>query len=162
MFAPGFQALAVHRFGSWAIGKRSGPAKSILRRIYYIINWFVRSFHGIEVPAGATVGRRVRIAHQSGIVVHSIARIGDDCLIRQNVTIGVARGGKTEGAPVIGERVEVGAGAVIIGAINIGADTIIGANVVVRNDVPPGSVVIAPEPRIKARGARSAAAEPRV
>lgn len=157
MFAPGFQALAMQRFGSWAIGKR-GVTRRVFRPVYLFFNWFVRSFHGIELPAGTTIGRRVRIAHQSGIVVHTIARIGDDCLIRQNVTIGVARDGKGQGAPVIGDRVEIGAGAVIVGAITIGDDTLIGANAVVRSDVPAGSVVLAAEPTVTARRSYAQAA----
>lgn len=150
-FTPGFQALAVHRFGVWVRGLEGPIAKPVLKRLYLGVNWFVRSFHGIELPAGTRIGRRCAIGHQSGIVVHAHAVIGDDCLIRHNVTIGALRAGDREPTPRIGDRVEIGAGAVLLGGITIGDDAVIGANTVVRVDVPANAVVLPPDPTIVIR-----------
>ena len=150
-FSPGFQALAVHRYGVWARGLRSRLATRIFRRLYFIINWIARSFHGIELPPKTRIGRRTRIAHQGGIVLHMDCSIGGDCLIRHNVTIGVLRDGPGMKAPRIGNRVEIGAGAVILGDITIGDDAVIGANVVVRKDVPAKAIVLPPEPTVVLR-----------
>ncbi len=155
IFTPGFQALAVHRFGVWA-RELPGPAsRAVFRRLYLVVNWFVRSFHGIELPAAARIGRRLTVGHQSGIVVHAGTVIGDDCLLRHNVTIGALRAGPSEPIPRIGDRVEIGAGAVLLGGITVGDDAVIGANAVVRVDVPANAVVLPPEPTIVIRRARA-------
>jgi serine O-acetyltransferase len=146
---PGFQALMVHRLGSWAM---SLPfvLKLLVSPVYVVMYWFVRNFYGIELPRRTRVGRRFCVAHQSGIVVHPFAVIGNDCLIRQNVTIGATT---TVKAPCIGDRVEIGAGAVVAGGITIGDDVRIGPNAVVMTNVPPNSAVVAPQPRIFTRPA---------
>lgn len=154
IFTPGFQALAVHRFGVWARGLQGRISRPVFRRIYRIVYWFTRSFHGIELPAATRIGRRLTVGHQSGIVVHAHAVIGDDCLIRQNVTIGTLKAGDDLPAPRIGDRVEIGAGAVLVGGIVIGDDAVIGANAVVRTDVPANAVVLPPEPTIRMRAPR--------
>lgn len=151
VFTPGFQVLAVHRFGVWMRGLENPVGKSVCKRLYLMVNWFVRSFHGIELPAATHIGRRCGIGHQGGIVVHARAVIGDDCLIRHNVTIGAARKGVGQATPRIGDRVEIGTGAVLIGGITIGDDVVIGANAVVRVDVPANAVVLPPEPTIVIR-----------
>jgi serine O-acetyltransferase len=141
---PGFQALMVHRFGSWVMGLPLIP-KLFLVPFYAISFYFVRNFYGIELPHRTKVGRRLCLAHQSGIVIHPFAVIGDDCLIRQNVTIGAAI--KVE-APQLGNRVELGAGVVLVGGITIGDDVRIGPNAVVMSNIPANSSVVVPPPRI--------------
>jgi serine O-acetyltransferase len=150
-FSPGFQALAVHRFGVWARSRRSRFAVRVFRRVHVMLQWVTRSLHGIELPAKARIGRRVRFAHQGGVVVHMDAVIGDDCLIRHGVTIGLASDGPGERPPHVGNRVKIGAGAVVVGAIKVGDDVVIGANAVVRRDVPPGALVLPPEPTVVLR-----------
>ena len=88
------------------------------------------------------------IGHQGGIVIHWRAEIGDDCVIRQNATLGAATGEKFMHAPVLGNRVEVGCGAAIIGRVRIGDDARIGPNAVVTTNVPAGATVVVPPPRI--------------
>jgi acyl carrier protein len=102
--------------------------------------------YGVDLPWRAQVGRRLKIGHVGGIVISHEAIIGDDCLIRQNVTIGAA--GHDGGSPRIGDRVEIGAGAVIIGNISVGDGALIGPNVVVSTDIPAGARVVAPAPRL--------------
>jgi serine O-acetyltransferase len=147
---PGLQALLVHRLGSWAMALPA-IAKIFVVPVYAILYWFVRNVYGIELPRRTLVGRRFCIGHQSGIVIHPFAVIGDDCVIRQNVTIGAAV--KVE-APRLGNRVELGAGAVIVGGITIGDDVRIGPNAVVMMNSPANSTVVVPLPRIFRRPMR--------
>lgn len=142
---PGFHALVLHRFGFWQ--QRLPPPLRVAARVAHDAAYFVtRVVYGIELPRTTHVGRRLVIGHQGGIVVSGECSIGDDCLIRQNVTIGA----NTLGGPVptIGDRVEIGAGAVIAGRVTVGDDVVIGPNAVVTTDVPPGSRVVAPPARI--------------
>jgi serine O-acetyltransferase len=152
---PGYQALLVHRIGSWVMGLPFLP-KLLLAPFYAVCYWTVRNVYGIELPHRTKVGRRFNLAHQSGIVIHPFAVIGDDCMVRQNVTIGAAL--KVE-APKIGNRVEIGAGAVILGGITIGDDVRIGPNTVVMMSVPANSSVVAPPPRVFPRSTAPATAK---
>lgn len=102
----------------------------------------VRNVYGIELPYTARVGRRVVFEHQGGVVVHGAAEIGDDCVIRQGVTIGNKRLDQPGDAPKLGARVNVGAGAKILGAVEVGDDAAIGANSVVVKDVDPDTAVV--------------------
>lgn len=161
----GFHALAVYRFGVWANENKGLPG--VLANIAYrLLYGFVRNIYSIELPRGAKLGRRLWIPHPSGIVVTHRAEIGNDCLILQNVTIGLAghRGRKRPGphAPRIGNGVEIGAGAVVMGGITIGDGARIGPNAVVLTDVPAGGTAFAPPTKImKPLGARPATeAEP--
>lgn len=152
IFRPGFQAMAVYRFGVW----REGVSPRLLRMpfsfLYRVMYTFVRNIYGIELPSTAIVGQRLRIAHQNAIIVHPEAVIGDDCMIRQGVSIGISRVSRENKnkrvAPILGDRVEVGANATIIGAIVIGSDVAIGPNTVVLTNVPDNSIVMSPTPRI--------------
>ena len=84
------------------------------------------------------LGRRVRIGHQHGIVIHPYAEIGDECVIRQGCTIGAATDeGSARQVPRLGKRVRMGAGSVVIGAVVIGDDVRIGPNAVVVTSSPP-------------------------
>src|SRR5262245_53202418 len=146
---PGFRAVAVYRFGVWT--KTFGRPRvihALLSTMYRFLHRYVRNHYTIELPATATVGRRLIIAHQGGIVIHHYARIGDDCLIHQNVTLGAATIKTVDRGPVLGNRVEVGCGAAIIGGVVIGDDVRVGPNAGVTMNVPEGSTVAAPAPRL--------------
>jgi len=151
---PGSRAMLAYRFGSWAQTVRTPVAGGIVRRIALSMHRYVRNTYGIEIYPTARIGERVTIGHQNGIVIHEYAIIGDDCLIRQNVTMGLA--GTTEeaspdNAPHIGNRVDFGAGAVIIGAVKIGDDVNIWPNAVVVRDVPEKSTVMTPISKVMPR-----------
>jgi serine O-acetyltransferase/putative colanic acid biosynthesis acetyltransferase WcaB len=88
----------------------------------------------------------LRVYHGAGIVINGRTVLGDDVAIRQNVTIGNARSGGP--CPVIGDRVELGAGAIVIGGISIGDDARIGAGAVVTKDVPAGATAVGNPARI--------------
>lgn len=143
----GLQTLVIHRFGKWASQQRR-PVWLLLSIIYRPAYWFVRNCYGIELPHSTVVGRRVLIAHQSGIVIHHNAVIGDDCLIRQNCTIGGATHETADAAPALGKGVHLGAGSVLLGRIEIGDNARIGPNAVVMTSIPSGATVFAPAPRV--------------
>ena len=156
---PGFQALAVHRFGVWKHALEPKLLRMPFTLVYRVLNVLVRNVYGIEISVSTRIGRRVLIAHQHGIILHPNAVIGDQCIIRQGVSIGHARGSQIPPppAPKLGERVEVGAGAVLVGDITIGDDARIGPNAVVMTNVPAGAIVSAPPARIMAPPPRRAA-----
>jgi serine O-acetyltransferase len=139
---PGFRAVAAHRFGNWRMTIRNkflrGPFSVIYRAMYRRC----RNVYGIELPYTVKLGRRVVFEHQSGIVIHGHTVIGDECIIRQGVTLGNKTLDRPYDAPVLGKRVNVGAGAKILGAVNVGDDATIGANAVVVRDVPAGAVAV--------------------
>ena len=146
----GFHAIAVYRFGVWARHQK-GLAGRIVTLLYRVLNAFVRNLYSIELPHRATIGHRPWFPHPAGIVISQLAEVGDDCKIRQNVTIAsVTRGRKRTPpyAPKLGNGVEVGAGAVIIGGITIGDGARIGPNAVVMTDVPPGGAAFASPAKI--------------
>lgn len=91
LFRPGFQAMAHYRFGVWREGIRLGLLRMPFSLLYRIGHVLIRNFQMIELHSSAVVGRRLRIAHQHGIVVHSMAVLGDECMIRQGVSIGISR-----------------------------------------------------------------------
>jgi serine O-acetyltransferase len=143
---PGFQALAVHRFGRQARSRR-GAAGMLLRRAHRVLYVFIRNVYGIEFPAEASIGRRLHVSHEHGIVVNGKAVIGDDCSIANNITIGIGVAGKGS-VPSIGDRVTIGPGAIIVGRITVGDDATIGPNAVVMTDVPVGAHVVASPGRV--------------
>jgi serine O-acetyltransferase len=139
---PGFRAIAVHRFGNWRMTIRFKFLRAPFSILYRSMYRKVRNTYGIELPYTAQVGRRVVIEHQGDIVIHGSCSIGDDCIIRQGVTLGNRYLDKPLEAPTLGARVNVGAGAKVFGNITIGDDTNIGANAVVLQDVPAGATAI--------------------
>jgi serine O-acetyltransferase len=148
---PGFRALAVYRFGAWRMTVRSRWLRMPLSLIFHTAFRHCRNVYGIEIPHTATIGRGVIVEHQGGIVVHGQTVIGDNSIIRQNCTFGIRSPATPTEAPTIGARVDVGAGAVILGRITIGDDAVIGANAVVLQDVPAGALAVGIPAVIKLR-----------
>jgi len=136
----GFWALFWHRFGNWRMSVRSKFLRAPLTIVYRVMFKACQWFGGIMLPYTVKVGRRVRIDHFGGMILVAKS-IGDEVVIRQNTTFGIKSLGALNDRPTIGNRVEVGAGAVIVGAIEIGDDAIIGANAVVTTAVPPRGIV---------------------
>ena len=139
---PGFHAIAVYRFGVWRMGIRPRLLRAPLSVAYRTLFITVRNLYGIEIPYSATLGRRVIFEHQHGIVVHGNARVGDDCILRQGVTLGIRSLERLDEAPMLGRGVNVGAGAKILGSVHIGDGASIGANAVVLEDVPSGALAV--------------------
>ncbi|MBT2188923.1 serine acetyltransferase [Sphingobium sp. H33] len=139
---PGFRTLFWHRFGNWRMGVRSKLLRAPLSMIYRCGFRHCRNVYGIEIPYTVIIGRGVVIEHQGGIVVHGASIIGDGSIIRQNCTLGLRSLDRLNEAPIIGKRVNIGAGAVIMGRVTIGDDAAIGANAVVMSDVPAGALAV--------------------
>ena len=126
---PGFQAISLHRL-SHRLWRSRLPLKLPAR----LLSQLGRGITGVEIHPGATIGRGVFIDHGMGVVIGETSEIGDRCLLYQGVTLGGT--GKDHGKrhPTLANNVVVGAGAKVLGAIEVGANTRIGAgSVVVRN-----------------------------
>ncbi|HEY1125753.1 MAG TPA: serine acetyltransferase [Sphingobium sp.] len=148
---PGFRAVAVHRFGNWRMAVRPKLLRAPLSMLYRVAYRRCRNVYGIELPYTVELGRRVVVEHQGGIVIHGWSKIGDDCIIRQNCTLGIRTLDALRDAPALAAGVNVGAGAVLLGAISIGAGAQIGANAVVLQDVPAGALAVGVPARIVVR-----------
>lgn len=138
----GFQALLVYRFGVARMQVKPLLLRAPLSVLYRALFRSVRNFYGIELPYTAQIGRRVVFEHQHGIVVHGSTVIGDDCIIRHGVTLGIRSLDRLADAPILGNSVNVGAGAKIIGRVRIGDGAAVGANAVVLEDVPAGRLAV--------------------
>ncbi len=156
---PGFQALLVHRFGVFRMRVKSKALRAPLSVAYRALFRAVRNFYGIELPYSATIGRRVVFEHQHGIVVHGAVVLGDDCIVRQGVTLGIRRMDDLGGAPVLGCGVGIGAGAKVLGRVRVGDGAEIGANAVVLGDVPAGALVVGVPARVVRRRAEERAGD---
>lgn len=132
---PGLQALMFHRVAHWLWNMGLPFVPRFLSHIS-------RFMTGIEIHPGATIGQGVFIDHGMGVVVGETAIIGDYCLIYQGVTLGGT--GKESGKrhPTLGENVVVGAGAKVLGNIQIGNNVRIGAGSVVLREVPSDCTVV--------------------
>src|ERR1700736_3665601 len=137
----GFWALLVYRFGHARFVVRSKILRAPWTIAYVILNKLVEILCGICIGSAATIGRRLSIEHHGCIVIHGASVIGDDCLIRHGVTLGNTGYHDPLGAPKIGNRVQIGAGAKILGRVIVGDDVVIGANAVVVHDVPHNAAV---------------------
>ncbi len=138
-FAPGFLAVAVHRFGNARMGVRPRLLRAPLTLLYQVLYTLVAWFWGIDLDYTVRLGRRVRLWHHGGMVLGARA-IGDDVHIRHNTTFGVLNRQQLTGKPIIGNRVDIGVGACVLGAVTVGDDAVVGPNSVVLRDVPPGAV----------------------
>jgi serine O-acetyltransferase len=140
IFEQGFWAIATHRFGNWRMGLPKllrMPCTLLYRFMFKWVEWTC----GITLPYTVILGRRVRIWHHGGMVLHA-GRIGDDVHIRQNTTFGIARRDQLHQLPAIEDRVDIGCGVAILGSVTVGHDSVIGANAVVIKDVPPHSLAV--------------------
>jgi len=137
----GFWVMVAYRFGRWRYSIRPRLLRMPFSFLYRVMKLGSQILTGIDLPCEVTVGRRFRIEHFGGIIISGDAVIGDDVIIRNGVTIGMKKIGDP-GSPVIGNRVEIGAGAKIIGRIHVGDDSQIGANAVVIRDVPAGHIAV--------------------
>jgi len=138
---PGFRAIAVYRFGVWRMQKPK-LLRAPLSLLYKSLYRKMRNGYGIDLPYTVKLGRRVVIEHQNGIIIHGYSEIGDDSIIRQGVTLGNRYLDCPFDAPKLGARVNVGAGAKILGKVTLGDGASVGANAVVLNDIPAGQTAV--------------------
>jgi serine O-acetyltransferase len=148
--AQGFWALVVYRFGRWRYRVRPAPLRKFFSLIYWILYKLIQILTGIELPCEVEIGRNFVIDHFGGIIISGYAKFGDNCRIRNGVVVGLQRV-EDPAAPAIGNNVDIGAGAKVLGRISIGNNVAIGANAVVITDVPDDCVAIGVPAVIKPR-----------
>jgi len=124
-----------------------------------IVSTVSRFFTGIEIHPGAVLGRRFVIDHGMGVVIGETAIVGDDCLIYHGVTLGGKVNTSRESVsgrrhPQLGNRVLIGAGAAVLGAVTVGDDATVGALSVVVDDVPGGALAVGIPAKVKNRPRR--------
>ncbi|MFI3219225.1 MAG: serine acetyltransferase [Methylococcales bacterium] len=146
----GLWVMVVYRFGRWRYTVQQRWLRLPLSILYKILKLLSQILTGIDLPCEVQIGRRLTIEHFGDIIISGDTVIGDDVVIRNGVTIGLRRTG-IAGAPIIGDRVDIGAGAKILGTIRIGNDVAIGANAVVLQDVPDNSLAVGVPAIIKTR-----------
>lgn len=125
----GFHATAVYRFGKWIEGF-SPLIAIILSFVYYPLAFCVRLLYGIAISRRASIGKGLRIAHFGGVLIGN-CEIGALCSIHQQVKIE----SNTQGSPIIGNQVWIGAHTQILGPATIGCGATLGAGAVVTSDV---------------------------
>jgi serine O-acetyltransferase len=131
----GVQALLAHRV-SHALHAAGVP---LLPRL---LAYMTTSLTGVEIHPAARIGRGLFIDHGSGVVIGETAEVGDDVTIYQGVTLGGTGFARGKRHPTVGNEVMIGAGSALLGPIEIGERSKIGANSVVIHDVPPNSTVV--------------------
>ena len=137
----GFWALLVYRYGRWRYGVRPTILRKCLSALYHMMYKAAQILTGIELPCEVEIGENLVIDHFGGIVISGFAKIGRNCRLRNGVVIGIRHADET-GAPIIGDDVDIGAGAKLLGPIRIGNRVHIGANAVVLRDVPDDCIAV--------------------
>lgn len=148
--AQGFWAMLVYRFGQWRYSIKSPLLRKPFSLLYKILFKCVQILTGIELPCETQVGSGFVMDHFGGIVVSGYAVFGRNCRIRNGVVVGLARVSEPC-APRIGDNVDIGAGAKVLGGITIGNNVSIGANAVVLCDVPDNCIAVGVPAIIKQR-----------
>jgi len=139
----GFWASCVYRLSHALLARTR-----LLRPLVALAQKLVEIITGISLPAECEIGEGLYIGHYGCIILAGGCRIGHNCSLAQNVTIGVAGTGGERGAPVIGNRVFIGAHSVIVGRITVGDDAVVCAGSVVMRPVPARAVVMGNPARV--------------
>jgi serine O-acetyltransferase len=132
---PGVHAIWGHRISHWLWNRGARLAARTLGE-------FTRMVTGVDIHPGATLGPGLFIDHATGVVIGETAEVGEDVTLYHGVTLGGSGADTGKRHPTVGDRVTIGAGAKVLGAIKVGEDSRIGANAVVVKDVPSSAVVV--------------------
>ena len=149
---PGVHAIWGHRINHWLWRRGARLLARVLAEITRILT-------GVEIHPGAVLGPGLFIDHATGVVIGETAEVGEDVTLYHGVTLGGSGRDTGKRHPTIGDRVIIGAGAKVLGAIKIGDDSRIGANAVVVKDVPAGAVVVGVPGRVLDRPRPAAVAD---
>lgn len=144
-WAPGRQLLRILRLYA-RLRERGVPRRALAPVVAAHRAWSAAA--GADIPLGTAIAGGLLLPHPQGVVVHGESTVGPNCLLMQNVTLGV---GSRPGVPTLEGHVDVGAGAAILGGVRIGAHARIGANAVVLDDVPAGATAVGIPARIVRR-----------
>lgn len=142
LLAQGFWATLNHRIFFSLYRAVPSPFNKIVRLLHLVTIKLCEICYGIYIGPNVDVGRALVIEHFGCIVIHSEARIGHHVRLRQGVTIGNKSDDAPNDVPTLGDGVDVGAGAKILGPILLGDNSVVGANAVVIRDVPPGAMAL--------------------
>lgn len=139
-------AIWLYRYGRQVDARPAGLLKKIHTSIYWLLFRVIETWVGISLPKSANIGGGLRIWHFGGIFINPNVVIGKNCTLRQGVTIG----NRVEGGPVptIGNNVDFGAYAQVLGGVRVGNDCKIGAMTLVISDVPDGATAVGIPARI--------------
>lgn len=130
-----FNAITVYRFSSWLYKNKLHRASKIIDAITYFL-------FNCSIPGSCSIGQGTYCSHRGmSVVLHPNAIIGKDCIIGTCVTIG-GKGKDIDGSPIIGDGVYISTGAKILGSVNIGNNSVIGANSVVLYDVQENNTIV--------------------
>ena len=132
---PGVHAIWGHRISHWLWNRGARVTARTFSELTRILT-------GVDIHPGATLGPGLFIDHATGVVIGETAEVGEDVMIYHGVTLGGSGRDTGKRHPTIGDRVVIGAGAKVLGAIKIGDDSRIGANAVVVKEVPSSAVVV--------------------
>lgn len=146
----GFWVMVVYRFGRWRYGIGNALVRKPFSLLYRFLYKLVQVVAGVELPCEVPVGHNFRIDHFGGIVISGYASFGDNCIVRNGVTVGL-KNLEEKAAPQIGNNVNIGAGAKLLGRITIGDNVDIGANAVVISSVPDNSIAVGIPARVLPR-----------
>jgi serine O-acetyltransferase len=136
IFSPGFKFMYVFR-------KANEHKRGSFRWLMYkLLHRKYIHKYGFQIPLSTRIGKGLYIAHFGNVVIHRDAILGDNCNLAHGVTVGQANRGKRKGCPVIGNKVWIGTGAVVVGKITIGDNVLIAPNAFVNLDVPSNSIVL--------------------
>ncbi len=130
-----------------------GPLARVLRNWARARHLFFSILTASDIDPNAELGPGLKLPHPNGVVIHQAARVGPDCMIMQQVTIGQLADPE---APVIGRGVYIGAGAKVLGPIVIGDGAAIGANAVVLQNVPAGCTAVGVPAKVIAKRSQAA------
>jgi serine O-acetyltransferase len=125
--------------------ERSGSLAQIRSKWNVLLYHFWTVVTGADIPLMTKIGGGLLLPHPNGIVIHPDVVVGANCLIFQQVTLGM---GSLPGVPTIGNHVDIGAGAKILGGVMVGDGARIGANSVVLSDIPPGATAVGSPARV--------------
>ncbi len=149
LLSQGFWASCVYRVSHAAVtGAKPAWLRRPLRILATLAQKAMEILTGICIQARSEIGEGLYIGHYGGIILPVEGRIGHNCSFAQNTTIGLAGSGEARGAPVIGDRVFVGAHSVVVGKITIGDDAMVCAGSIVTRSVPPRAVVMGNPARV--------------
>lgn len=139
-------AIRLYRFGRRVDRRSPGLQKRLLTKLYWLLFRLVETATGISLPKEAEIGPGLKIWHFGGIFINPAVRIGANCTLRQGITIGNRIDDGP--VPVIGDNVEFGAYAQVLGGVRIGDNCRIGAMSVVLSDMPAGMTAVGNPARI--------------
>lgn len=151
VFNTGMWAVVSYRFRRWVFEL---PLPRLLKLPLTVASMAVQLatevMTHIQIPCSVKIGPGLYIAHTGYIVISSSAELGSNCTLTQGVTIGHGGGGDRakQGSPILGDRVYIGPGAAVIGAITVGNDALIGVGSIVTRSVPPRGVIVGNPGRI--------------